>query len=60
MKMLIAILTGILIAGCVVQQQRSEDQSGPPALRPVVYPSGGAIKYPEDQVIKKELQVTTQ
>ncbi|MBI5552158.1 MAG: hypothetical protein HY911_11685 [Desulfobacterales bacterium] len=27
---------------------------------PVIYPTGRAIKFPEDQVIKKELHVTTQ
>ena len=37
-----------------------KDPGNPAAQWPVIYPSGNDFKFPEDQVIKKQLQVTTQ
>jgi hypothetical protein len=58
---IVTVFVGILAlaAGCSAQQGSGNPEGQAGELRPVIYPSGGAIKFPEDQVIKKELQVTT-
>jgi hypothetical protein len=61
---LTALLFGFLLlaAGCHAGQMKDNapDRSPEQAGRyPVIYPTGGAIKFPEDQVIKKEVRVTT-
>jgi hypothetical protein len=61
LKMVIVVLlaTLTLALGCSAQQGSGDPEGQAGELRPVIYPSGGAIKFPEEQVIKKELQVTT-
>jgi hypothetical protein len=62
LKVIIAFLAAALAltAGCQAQQGSGKQDGSDMGLRPVVYPSERFNKFPEDQVIKKELQVTTQ
>lgn len=61
MKMLplVFICMLALAAGCVAQQNSGKQGGSGEGLRPMIYPSEGLSKFPQDQVIKKELQVTT-
>jgi hypothetical protein len=55
------VATPILAAGCTAQQNSGKQGgSGDESLRPMIHPSEDLLKFPQDQVIKKELQVTTQ
>jgi hypothetical protein len=62
LKIIIAFLaaTLALAAGCPAQQGPGRPEGPAADLQPVVYPSERFNKFPEDQVIKKELRVTTQ
>ena len=61
-KVIIAFLaaTLALAAGCTAQKDTGEQEVPAGSLRPVIYPPESLNKFPEEQVIKKELQVTTQ
>jgi len=64
-KMLTAVWAVLLLTafGCHAGQMDAgpaDQASGSKGRYPVIYPSGRAIKFPEDQVIKKEVQVTPQ
>ena len=61
LKIIIVVLAAItvLAAGCAAQQDYSELGGSGEGLRPVIYPPEGLNKFPQEQVIKKELQVTT-
>jgi hypothetical protein len=62
LKIIIAFLTATLAldAGCQAQQGPGGPKGPGENLRPVIYPPESFNKFPEEQVIKKELQVTTQ
>lgn len=62
LKKLITVLTAMLAlaAGCAAQRGAGNPDGPTKGQRSVVYPSGDAINFPEDQVIKKPLQATTQ
>jgi hypothetical protein len=55
---LVATLT--LAAGCPVQQGPGGPESPNESPRTVIYPPENVYYFPQDQVIKKELRVTTQ
>ena len=62
LKIPATVFIGILAlaTGCTAHDV-SGKQGGPAeGIRSVIYPPEGLNKFPEDQVIKKELQVTTQ
>jgi hypothetical protein len=64
-KMPAAILAVLLLmalgcSGGQVDTTAPNPASGAKGRYPVIYPTGRALKFPEDQVIKKEIQVTTQ
>jgi hypothetical protein len=68
LKVLIIVLTATLSlltatlalsAGCIVQQESGKQGGSGEGMRPMIYPSEGLNKFPQDQMIKKELQVTT-
>jgi hypothetical protein len=64
-KKLPAILAVLLLMalGCGGGQADApapDPASGAKGRYPVIYPTGRAIKFPEEQVIKKEIRVTTQ
>ncbi len=63
-KMFTSVLTVLLFIafGCHGGQVDNSSPGHAPGAKgryPVIYPTGGAIKFPEDQVIKKEVRVTT-
>jgi hypothetical protein len=62
LKMLTTAFIGMLVlaAGCAAQQGSGSQGGSSAGLRPVIYPSKDLIKFSEDQVIKKQIQVTTQ
>jgi hypothetical protein len=62
LKVLIIVLTAMLAlaAGCAAQQGSGNQASSEKGLHPVNYPPEGLKKFPQNQVIKKELYVTTQ
>jgi len=61
LKIFIAVLAAVLAmsTGCAAQQDSGNPEGRAEGLRPVIYPPTGLIKFPEEQVIKKELRVTT-
>ncbi len=50
----------VLTAGCATQEGFGKRGGSSEGLKSVIYPPEDLNKYPEDQVIKKELRVTTQ
>ena len=62
LKILAAVFIGTLAlaSGCPAQQGPGKPEGPAGSLRPVIYPPESLNKFPEEQVIKKELQVTTQ
>jgi hypothetical protein len=62
LKILATVFIGLLAlaGGCAAQESSCKPEDPTADLRPVVYPSKRFNKFPEDQVIKKELRVTTQ
>jgi hypothetical protein len=62
LKILATVFIGLLClaAGCASQEGSGKQAYPAPSLWPVIYPSEGLNKFLQDQVIKKELQVTTQ
>ena len=62
LKITIAFLTATLVltTGCPAQQGPGKPEGPAGSLQPVIYPPESLNKFPEEQVIKKELQVTTQ
>jgi hypothetical protein len=59
-SMTAALLALLLLAAGCTADQRSGARTGTAKNRAVIYPSGRAIKFSEDQIIKKKVQVTTQ
>ena len=57
--MFLYLCLATLIAGCRTDPV-PDTRSGDPAGQAVIYPSGRAIKFPEEQVIRKKIKVTTQ
>jgi hypothetical protein len=49
-----------MATGCAAQQDSGKQSGSGEGMRPVIYPPEGLNKFPQEQVIKKELQVTTQ
>lgn len=62
LKTLAAVFIGILAitGGCAAQEGYGNLDGSAEGLQPVIYPPEGLKKFPQNQVIKKELQVTTQ
>jgi hypothetical protein len=62
LKILAAVFisTLALATGCPAQQGPGKPEGPAGSLRPVIYPPESLNKFPQDRVIKKELQVTTQ
>lgn len=62
LKIPATVFIGILVlaAGCTAQEASGKPGAPAEGIRSVIYPPEGLNKFPEDQVIKKELQVTTQ
>jgi hypothetical protein len=62
LKILATVFIGLLslVAGCAAQQDSGKQDDLASGLRPVIYPPEGLKKFAQNQVIKKELQVTTQ
>jgi hypothetical protein len=62
LKILTAVFIGTLAlaAACQAQQPAGKQDGSGEGLRPVVYPPEKLNYFPQDQVIKKELRVTTQ
>ncbi|MEJ2661244.1 MAG: hypothetical protein P8Z73_11055 [Desulfobacteraceae bacterium] len=61
LKILAAVFIGTLAlaAGCPAQQGPGRPEGPAGSLRPVIYPPENLNKFPQEQVIKKELRVTT-
>jgi len=61
LKIFIAVLAAVLAmsTGCAAQQDSGNPEGHAEGLRPVAYPSEDLLKFQEEQVIKKELRVTT-
>jgi hypothetical protein len=62
LKIIIAFLaaTLALAAACTAQKDPGEPEVPAESLRPVIYPPEDLLEFPQDQMIKKALQVTTQ
>jgi hypothetical protein len=62
LKIIITFLVAALAltAGCAAQQNSDKQGGSSEGLRPVIYPLEDLNKFPQEQVIKKELQVTKQ
>jgi hypothetical protein len=62
LKLLATVFIGILAlaAGCAAQDVSGKPGGSIEDLGSVIHPPDGLNKFPEDQVIKKELQVTMQ
>jgi hypothetical protein len=53
------VCLSVLFAGCRADPV-PDTRTGDPAGQAIIYPSGGAIMFPEEQVIRKKIEVTTQ
>jgi hypothetical protein len=61
MKILIIVLLGSFIAafGCNAGQSADQNAANGSRNRHITYPPKSALEYPQDQVVKKEFEVTT-